>query len=176
MKHEWLGRIFSTVLLIAAPTTLSAQDVPDPPARHMLSVAAGAMEFDLSGTGITWVTTARVTRALTNHLAIEVGASFSRPEQDIGVTSFIAPEAHLQYYWKAGRVRPYAGGGVGFAHTRARLIGNDTDFTMSVAGGARIDLTPKVALFGEMRLRGNETDFVGTTAEWVGGFSWLLGN
>jgi hypothetical protein len=47
----------------------------------------------------------------------------------------IGPEAQLQYHWRAGRFRPYAGGGVGFAYVKSDFIGSDTDLTLSAACG-----------------------------------------
>ena len=160
------------LLLCAAPLPVAAQGS----AQHSITAATGIMDFDLSGTGQAWSGAVRAARALTTHLALEVGASFAKPEQDFGPSTLIAPEAHLQYHWRAGRVRPYAGGGIGFAHVRANLASNDTDFTWSGAGGLRIDLTPRWSLIGEMRVRGIEVDFTGSTAEWLGGISWTVGS
>lgn len=160
------------LLLCAAPLEAMAQGA----AQHSITAATGVMDFDLSGTGQAWSGAARAARALTDHLAVEVGASFAQPTQDFGRSTFIAPEAHLQYHWRAGRVRPFAGGGIGFSHVRADLVRNETDFTWSAAGGARIDLSPRLSLVGEMRVRGIEVDFTGSTAEWVGGITWWLGN
>ena len=141
-----------------------------------MSVTTGITDFDLSGTGTAWVGAVRATRALTGHVAVEIGASIARPEQDFGDSTLLAPDAHLQYHWRLGRVRPFAGGGIGFAHVRANLVSNDTDFTWSAAGGARIDVTRRVAILAEMRVRGFEVDFVGSSAEWLAGVTWRLGS
>ena len=42
----------------------------------------------------------------------------------------------------------------------------------SVAGGTRFDVTERLALLGELRLRGIERDFAGSTADFMGGLSW----
>jgi opacity protein-like surface antigen len=106
---------------------------------------------------------------------VEIGASFAKPDQQFGPSTLIAPDVHLQYHWQIGRVRPYAGGGVGFAHVRANLAAHATDFTWSGAGGVRIDVTDRFAALGELRVRGIEVDFAGSTAEWLGGLTWRLG-
>ena len=147
----------------------------DSAAQHSVTVAAGAIDFDLSGTGTTWVGAVRATRALGDRVAVEFGASVAKPDQDFGGSTLIAPEVHLQGHWRFGRVRPFAGGGLGFAHVRANLASNETDFTWSAAGGARVDLTPRVAMLAEMRVRGFEVDVTGSTAEWVGGITWRIG-
>ena len=164
--------VVSVFLLSLIATAASAQSTA---AQHALAVTGGVMDFDLSGTGQTFVAAVRAARALTDHLAVEVGSSFARPEQQFGPSTIFAPEVQLQYLWRFGRVRPFAGGGIGFLHERANLAENETSFTWSGAGGLRIDLADRVALIGEMRVRGIEIDFTGSTAEWVGGLTWRLG-
>jgi opacity protein-like surface antigen len=168
-----IGRLFYMVSLITLAAV--AAHAQQPAAQHSLSVAAGIMDFDLSGTGQSFVAAVRATRALTDHVAVEVGGSFAKPDQQFGPSTVIAPDVHLQYHWRIGRVRPYAGGGVGFAHVRANLAESATDFTWSGAGGVRVDVTDRAAVMGEMRVRGIEVDFAGSIAEWVGGLTWRLG-
>jgi hypothetical protein len=169
-----IGRRFYAAFLITF-VVASAAHAQQPAARHSLSVAVGIMDFDLSGTGQTFVAAVRATRALTDHVAVEIGGSFAKPDQQFGPSTLIAPDLHLQYYWQIGRVRPYASGGGGFAHVRATLAESATDFTWSGAGGVRIDVTDRAAITVEMRVRGIEVDFAGSTAEWVGGLAWRLG-
>jgi len=45
----------------------------------------------------------------------------------------------------------------------------------AAAGGARVDLTQRVAATGEFRLRGLGRDFSATTAEWMAGLSFAIG-
>jgi len=143
-------------------------------ARNEVGVGVGAMNFDLSGTGNTWGTAVRGTRALTDHVALEAGVSIARPQQTSDRVHFIAPEAQLQYFWKAGRVRPYAGGGVGFTYRDSDVYVARVNLGLSTSGGARIDLTNTTALFGELRLRGIGRSFGASTSEWFGGVSWRL--
>ena len=103
------------------------------------------------------------------------GFLFARPKlQDGDRASLFAPEAHLQYHWRVGRVAPYAGGGIGFGR-QSRDFVRVTELTLSAAAGARVDLTERVAAIGEFRLRGFERNFTGTTAEWMGGLSFAIG-
>jgi hypothetical protein len=117
--------------------------------------------------------TVRASKALTNHLAIEVGTTFARPQQQFGGTSMAIPEAQLSYSWRLGRVRPYVSGGAGLGlfHSSDLPI-NWWSPTFSAGGGARIQLKDRVYAIGEMRLRGISRDFSSTTAEWVGGIGW----
>lgn len=163
------------VLLLAAilltGSVARAQDAAPP----TLTISGGVMDFDLSGTGQTWVAGVRFIRPLTSHLAIEIGTSYARPEQDFGETTLFAPDFHLQYHWQVGPVRPFIGAGAGFVHISGPFDVDDTDPTFSAAGGLRIDVAPRASLFGEMRVRGHERKFVGSTTEWSGGLSIRFG-
>lgn len=98
--------------------------------------------------------TIRAARALTNHLAIEGSLPVSWLSQDFGRSKLFAPEA-LQYYWQTGSFRPYVGGGAGFTWTDAGIFGNsDLNLTLSAAVGTKFDLTNRLDLLGELRLRG----------------------
>ena len=168
------AHVFVLSLLLLAPAQIFAQD-SGTAAQHSLTVAAGAMDYDLSGTGRSWAGNARGARALTDHLAAEVGVSFASTDFQAGPGTFAAADGHLQYHWRVGRVRPFAGGGIGVSDVNVRGALNPPRFTWSTAGGARIDLTPRLSLLGELRLRGIEVDFGGSTAEYLGGVSWRLG-
>jgi hypothetical protein len=52
---------------------------------------------------------------------------------------------------------------------------SETNLTLSAAGGARFDVNDRWSLLGEFRLRGVEAEFVGSTAEVIGGVSYRLG-
>lgn len=162
------------LLVVAALLALAlpAHAQEDTPARNEVGVAFGVMNFDLSGVGNTWVTSVRGTRAFTDHVALEAGVVIARPQQTFDRVIFLAPEAHLQYFWNVGRVRPYGGGGVGFLYRDSELYDARVNLTLSAAGGARVDVTNTTSLFGEMRLRGIGRSFGASTAEWFGGVVW----
>jgi opacity protein-like surface antigen len=160
------------VLVFSGVQVASAQEVA---ARHSLTALAGPVNFDLSGTGTTAGFALRGTRALTSHLALEMGFLFARPKlQDGDRATLFAPEAHLQYHWRTGRMAPYAGGGIGLGR-QSRDFVSVTEFTLSAVGGARFYVTERVAAVGEFRLRGFERQFTGSTAEWMGGLSFAIG-
>jgi Outer membrane protein beta-barrel domain len=162
----------AAVLVCSHTTAVSAQEAA---ARNTISATAGALNFDLSGTGTTVGVAVRGTRALTPHIALETGVLFARPDlQGGGRATLFAPEVHLQYHWRAGMFAPYAGGGIGFGH-QSRDGANATNLALSAAGGPRAYVTPRMAVIGEFRLRGLERDFSGTTAEVMGGLSFDLG-
>jgi opacity protein-like surface antigen len=162
----------AAVLIFSGARVASAQEAAAP---NTITASAGALNFDLSGTGTTVGVAVRGTRALTSHLALETGVLFARPQlQGGGRANLIAPEAHLQYHWRLGRFAPYAGGGIGFGH-QSRSGSSATNLALSAAGGARTYVTDRVAVIGEFRLRGLERDFAGTTAEVMGGLSFAMG-
>lgn len=161
-----------TVLAGLTASSAAAQEFVSP---TTITALAGPMNFDLSGTGTTPGVSVRVTQALTPHVAVEAGLLFARPTlQDGNRATLFTPEVHLQYHWRAGRVAPYAGGGVGFTHQSREGFGV-TNLALSTAGGARYFVSDTTALVGEFRLRGIQHDFAGTTAEWLGGMSFSFG-
>ena len=160
------------VLTFFGVNVASAQEAA---ARNTITASVGALNFDLSGTGTTVGVAVRGTRALTPHLALETGILFARPDLQGGErATLFAPEAHLQYHWRFGRIAPYAGGGIGFGH-QSRGGSSVTDLALSTAGGARAYVTDRLAVLGEFRLRGLERDFAGSTAEVMGGLSLAIG-
>lgn len=113
----------------------------------------------------------RVARHLVDRAAVLV----AWPEQQFGPSTVTALDAHLQYHWRvAGRLRPFAGGGLGVLFTRSDFV-SDNEFTLSAAGGARIAATDRISVLGEFRLRGIDADFTGTTAELLGGVTIRVG-
>ena len=116
----------------------------------------------------------RATRNLTGNLNLQLGGSFARPSQQfVGATTLFMPEALLQYQWNLGRVSPYVGGGIGTAMVKSPFH-TDWDPTLAVAGGAGIRLTDRVGLNAELRIRGHEWRFTGSTAELGAGIVWRL--
>ena len=153
--------IFAGLLLPAAVWAQEAAPGPLPAAQHTITLTAGAADYDLSGTGRMFVFAPRVTFPLTDALALEGGVLFAKPELQFGPSTIVAPEVQLQYNWRAGRFRPYAGGGIGTLVKTRPLIGNDWDLTLSAAGGTRVELTDRVGILGDFpasrsreRLRG----------------------
>jgi hypothetical protein len=160
--------IAACLAVIGMPKAASAQA-----ASNSIVVGTTMMEFDLAGVGTAPGMTIRASRALTDHLAIEGSFPMSWLSEDVGRSKLFAPEAHLQYHWRVGAFRPYVGGGAGIAWRDRGLFGNSTaNLTLSVAGGTRFDVSERIAVLGELRLRGIERDFAGSTADFMGGLSW----
>ena len=173
MRNRLSLFVVAAVLVLVSMTNASAQEFAAP---NSIGVTAGAVNFDLSGTGTTWGMAVRGTRALTPNLAVELSALFARPDLQGGRALLVTPEAHLQYHWRVGHFAPYAGGGVGFAHQSRDGSPSVTNLALSTAGGVRAYVSDRVALLSEVRLRGIQRDFSATTAEWMGGVSFDIGN
>ena len=140
-----------------------------------LLIGGGAMNYDLSGTGTTPAFTARVSHELGANFVFEGSVLVAKPDQQFGNSTLIAPDAQLQYHFKAGRFTPYLGAGIGAARESGDAIETDWTQTVSFAGGTRVRLTDRAGLFGELRIRGFEWDFVGTTTDIMGGLVVRLG-
>ena len=138
-----------------------------------VAVSGVVIDYDLSGTGQTAGVAVRLTRELTDRLALEARGLYARPDQQVGPSTLFIPEAQLQYRWQVARVSPFVGGGIGAAGVWSD-IGTDWDPTLSIGGGASVRLSDRVSVVGEMRLRGVEWRFAGSTAEWSGGLAWRL--
>ena len=155
--------------VVSAQASLWAQES----ARWDVGVAASIVNYDLSGVGTTPGVVVRASRDLTPHVVLEARGLFARPDQQSGPSTFLAPEAQVQYRWNVARFTPYVGAGAGFAMNKSP-VRTAWDPTISFAAGTGIRLTERVALTGELRLRGVETRFTGTTAEWATGLAWRL--
>jgi outer membrane protein with beta-barrel domain len=154
--------------LFLAPKAAHAQA-----AQNSIVAAVSMTEFDLAGVGTAPGMIIRASRALTGHVAVEGSFQMSWLSEDFGRSKLFAPEAHLQYHWQAGSFRPYVGGGAGIAWRDRGLFGNsEANLTLSVVGGTRFDVTERLGLLGELRLRGIDPDFSGSTADVMGGVSW----
>jgi opacity protein-like surface antigen len=138
-----------------------------------LNVSFARLDYDLAGTGNAPALAVRTTHSLTSNVRLEVGALFAKPEQRFGPSTLFAPEAQLQYRWNIGRVAPYVGGGIGAALVKTDFA-SDWDPTYSVAGGAAVRLTERLAATGELRIRVHEWRGAGTTTEISAGLAWRL--
>jgi hypothetical protein len=160
--------LFAFAVCAAGASTAYAQD-----SSWRLGAALMRMDYDLSGTGHAPALAIRARRDLWSNVSLEVGGTYAKPSQQYGGATLFMPEVQLHYNWTAGRVSPYAGGGIGTALRTAPLV-NDWDPTLSVAGGAAVRLTDRLSLTSELRVRNHEWQFAGTTTELGVGLAWRL--
>jgi hypothetical protein len=138
-----------------------------------LTVSAVRVDYDLSGVGSTPGLAIRTTRHVSSNVSLELGGLFAKPNQQFGPSTLFMPEAQVRYGWNAGRVSPYIGAGLGAALVKSSFH-TDWDPTLSLAAGTRVWLTDRLGLTGELRLRGHEWRFTGTTTELSVGLAWRL--
>lgn len=169
-------RSLSIALALIAAGSVSAY------AQHdtSLLIGGGAMNFDLSGTGTTPAFTARVSRELGANVVAEGGLVIARPDQQFGRPTLVAPEVQLQYHLPVGPFTPYLGAGVGAMRESAIDVGDiaipaEWSPTISFAGGTRVSINERIGLFGELRVRGVDWNFAGSTADITGGVALRLG-
>lgn len=135
-------------------------------------MSAAHVNYDLSGVGNTPGLAVRTTRNLFGNVSLEVGGVYAKPSQQfVGTSTLFMPEAQLQYRWNAGRFSPFVGGGLGAAMVKSPIY-TEWDSTLSVAAGTGVRLTDRVGLTTELRLRGHEFRFTGSTAEISAGLVW----
>jgi hypothetical protein len=162
-----LFTVFSLAMAGASPA--SAQD-----GAWGISASAMRLDYDLSGVGNAPGLTVRATRDLSSNVSLEFGGSFARPDQQfVGRSTLFMPEAQLRYRWNVGRVSPHVGGGLGAAMVKSPFH-TDWDPTLSVAAGTSVRLTERLSAVGELRVRGHEWRFTGTTSELAAGLAWQL--
>jgi opacity protein-like surface antigen len=160
--------ILSCVFLLAGSASAFAQS-----STWDLGLSVARIDYDLSGTGSAAGVAGRAIRHITPHVGIEVRGLFARPELQSGPAALFAPDVQIQYRWRIARFSPYVGGGVGFALIHKSFL-TDWDATTSVGGGTTVRLTDRVALIGELRLRGFQWDYAGSTGEFSIGLTWGL--
>jgi hypothetical protein len=139
-----------------------------------VTAGAGVSTYDLSGTGEALTTYVRADFPLRPALLVDVGVSAMFPKQQFGdTTTVLLPEAqvHLQL---PRRLAPYVGAGLGFAadFREEAAGGTQVDITLSASGGVRFAVADALGLRAELRVRGHETGFVGTTADFTAGVGW----
>ena len=146
----------------------SAQDAPQ---RATGTFVAGALQYDLSGTGTTGFVGVRVDRALRRLLLLEAGVTYAQYTPDVAdkTLALLFPEVQLQLQGSSSRLRPFVGAGIGPAFTWGGGETN-TELSLSAGVGARYDMSDVWGLRGEIRLRTIDP-FVGSAAEWTAGIS-----
>lgn len=153
----------------SAPAVASAQDG----SSWDVGVAAAVVQYDLSGVGSAPGLVVRASRDLSRHVVLDTRGLVAWPDQQSGPSRLFVPEVQLQYRWNVSRFSPYVGGGGGVALVRSPFR-TDWDPTLSISVGTGVRLSERVQLIGELRLRGVEWRFTGSTAEWSFGMGWRL--
>ena len=172
MNHAAL--VTSCALLIGVTARAQGQT----PMREF-SLAAGASEYDASGTGTAPVGALRysapiVGRWLLGDLSLSYASldeQFSTANTHIGVA-----EGQLQAQLPFNSIRPYIGIGGGWLHYLSNAGGRPaTGGTVSAAVGLRVPVSSSLILRGEMRMRAWEAGSDGVYHNNAGEFTAGLG-
>ena len=153
---------------LLAPVTAVAQTG----SSLTLSGLAGPSPYDLSGTGTGFAAALEFNWRPTPGLVIEPGVTyFTYQSQFSQQIHYLMNELSVQGELPLGRVRPFLGGGAGFA----QVIDEDDDAvaTLHAVAGLRVDLDRDWGARAELRLRAVRP-WTGNTADILFGLSKML--
>jgi len=141
--------------------------------RLTLSGLAGPSPYDLSGTGTGFAAALEFNWRPTPGLVIEPGVTyFTYQSQFSQQIHYLMNELSVQGELPLGRVRPFLGGGAGFAQVlddeNQEAVG-----TLHAVVGLRVDLSRTWAVRGEMRARAVRP-WTGNTLDILFGLSGML--
>ncbi|MGH7583871.1 MAG: hypothetical protein ACREL5_11650 [Gemmatimonadales bacterium] len=144
----------AAMLVVGPASTLRAQNAsPSPVGRYLsLTAFAGSSGYDLAGGGRAGSRGVRVGVTLAPFLVIEPGVTwFGYQTQDAEHIGYAIAEISLQLQTSRGAVRPYIGGGAGYAFIRS----GPAEGGRTVHGeiGLRARLVPHLSFTTEARVR-----------------------
>jgi hypothetical protein len=171
-----------TFSVLCALILFSAIPVAAQTSSREVSFAAGASQFDASGTGTAPIAALRAAAPLVGQWLLgeaslayaSLDEQFSTSNTHVGVG-----EAQLQVQFPAARVRPYLGLGGGWLHYFNNAAGRSaTTPTVSASTGLRIPVSSALLLRGELRLRswksGSNSGFHNDAAEFTAGMGYTF--
>jgi len=140
--------------------------------RLTLSGLAGPSPYDLSGTGTGFAAALEFNWRPTPGLVIEPGLTyFTYQSQFSERIHYLMNELSVQGELPLGRVRPFLGGGAGFA--RMLEENEDAVATLHAVAGLRVDLDRAWGARAELRVRAVRP-WTGNTADILVGLSRML--
>lgn len=165
--------ILTALAAIGAAAPLSAQETA-PPAH--ISFNTGLFQFDLSGTGYSPMVAVRAATPIAHVLQVEGALLAARPGQQFATTTYLVPEAQIQLVLPFSVISPYMGLGAGAAidFRDDEFGGTQADLTISGSLGIKGWVSDSLGAQAELRARGVELDFVGSTSEWTLGLLWRI--
>ena len=140
--------------------------------RLALSLAAGPSPYDLSGTGTGFAAAMELSWRPVSGLVIEPGLTYFTYESQFSERiHYLMNELSVQGELPLRRVRPFVGGGAGFA----RVVSDSEELvaTLHAVGGLRVDLSRAWGARAEMRVRAVRP-WTGNTVDFLFGLSRML--
>ncbi len=137
-----------------------------------LSIVGGVSQWDLSGTGSSPFASLRLDIPLLFVIG-EGSVGVFRAKEQTGTSTYVIPEAQIQWQLLPLLVKPYVGVGGGFFRAISGPSQSGNQFTGSVSAGVRVGV-PLIGagLRGEVRARGIGTNFSGSAVEYTLGLSF----
>lgn len=106
---------------------------------QLITVGAGISKYDFYGTkGNSIVFVARFDGLIGPYVVIEPGLAFLSYKTQFGRTDYLLPEISIQGQGYVGPVRPFLGGGIGFANITHGP--NMSKLTLHAVSGVRVRL------------------------------------
>lgn len=163
----------AAIAILVAPAPASAQIMAPP--THV-SVNTGLFQFSLTGNGYAPMVAVRATTPIASVLMVEGSVLAARPGQQFATTTFLVPEAQIQLVLPFEAFIPYMGLGAGAAvDLRDGSSGGlETDLTISGSLGVKSWLQSNLGVQGEVRLRGVDASFTGSSSEYTLGLIWRI--
>jgi len=128
------------------------------PPERAITLAAGMMSFDASGTGTATVTSLSIAQTLGSRwIVLEAGATYAGLNEQFrdSPTRTGILEGQLQLQWPTNRLRPYLGAGGGVVHYFTHADGRPaTEPAVSFGAGLRAALTETWGARLDGRIRG----------------------
>ena len=119
---------------------------------QVLTVGAGISKYDFYGTkGNSFVFVARFDGLIGPYVVVEPGLAFLSYKTQFGRTDYLLPEISIQGQVYVGPVRPFLGGGIGFANITQGP--NMSKLTLHTVSGIRVRLGGGWGVRLEARLR-----------------------
>ena len=165
-----------SLFLACLASSISAQT-----SRHEISIAAGASQFDASGTGTAPLAAIRLSGPIASSWLLgDLSLSYASLDEQFSTvnTRTGVAEGQVQAQWPAIHFRPYIGIGGGWLHYFNNDAGRGaTARTASGSVGLRVAASSTLVLRGEMRLRtwdSGNSGFHNNAAEFTAGVGFAF--
>jgi hypothetical protein len=146
--------ILATATLLAAIGALRTTDLDAQQARGpVLSLSGGPSTFDRGGSATGLVVFVRLDATVFPFLIIEPGLGYSHHTPPVGPgLTYLLPEVSAQLQVRLGPVRPFIGGGFGFAEPSKGTYADNLQ-TLHAVAGVRVAINRDWSLRAEARAR-----------------------
>jgi hypothetical protein len=143
--------LLALVLLLAAVQPSRGEAQMRSP--QVLTLGGGVSRYDFYGTdrGSSFVFTGRFDGQIGSYVLLEAGVAYTGYNNAFGRTNWLFPEISVQAQGYVGPLRPFAGGGLGFANITHGP--NISKLTLHAVSGLRVGLGAGWGLRMEARLR-----------------------